>query len=117
MDVLHGVDFKKGCYIGQEVVSRMEHRSTARTRCVPVFFENELAPPEGTDAFAGERLIGMIGSVTTGGRAIARLRLDRVAEAQKSGEHLHAGGLVFRVETRDFMTFTLDDFKESPSHG
>jgi folate-binding protein YgfZ len=117
MDCLHGVDFKKGCYIGQEVVSRMEHRSTARTRCVPVIFKDNVAPPEGTEAFAGERLIGVIGSVASDGHALARLRLDRVAEAQKAGEALHAGGLAFQVETRDFMNFTLNDFIESPSHG
>src|SRR5580658_3312142 len=34
MDQLGGVDFQKGCYVGQEVVSRMEHRGTARTRAV-----------------------------------------------------------------------------------
>ena len=39
MDQLGGVDFKKGCYIGQEVVSRIEHRGTARTRIVPVAYE------------------------------------------------------------------------------
>src|SRR5262249_40549096 len=39
MDQLHGVDFDKGCYVGQEVVSRMEHRASARTRIVPVAYE------------------------------------------------------------------------------
>ena len=36
MDRLHGVDFDKGCFVGQEVVSRMQHRGTARTRVGPV---------------------------------------------------------------------------------
>ena len=36
MDQLHGVDFKKGCFVGQEVVSRMEHRGTVRARVVPI---------------------------------------------------------------------------------
>ena len=117
MDCLNGIDFKKGCYVGQEVVSRMEHRSTARTRCVPVTFIDGDSPLEGTEAFAGERVIGMIGSVASGGHAIARLRLDRVAEAQNSDEKLHADGLAFRVETSEFMNFTLNDFIGSPSHG
>ena len=117
MDCLNGVDFKKGCYVGQEVVSRMEHRSTARTRCVPIIFKDLVSPPEGTEAFAGERMIGVIGSVASDGHAIARLRLDRVTEAQKVGEALHAGGLAFQVETRDFMNFTLNDFIESSSYG
>ena len=117
MDCLNGIDFKKGCYVGQEVVSRMEHRSTARTRCVPITFVDGIAPPEGSDAFAGERLIGIIGSVASGGHALARLRLDRVADAQKAGEALHAGGLAFHVETRDFMTFTINDPNETMTHG
>lgn len=117
MDCLNGVDFKKGCYVGQEVVSRMEHRSTARTRCVPVTFIDGVSSPEGAEAFAGERVIGVIGSVASNGHALARLRLDRVAEAQKAGEALHAGGLAFQVGTRDFIDFTLNDFNESPSHG
>ena len=36
MDQLHGVDFKKGCFVGQEVVSRIEHRGTARIRVIPL---------------------------------------------------------------------------------
>ena len=39
MDQLAGVDFDKGCYVGQEVVSRMEHRGTARSRVVPVAYD------------------------------------------------------------------------------
>ena len=46
MDQLAGVDFDKGCYVGQEVVSRMEHRGTARNRVVPV---------DATAMFAGRR--------------------------------------------------------------
>src|SRR5262249_56835903 len=46
MDQLHGVDFHKGCFVGQEVVSRMEHRGTARTRIVPVAYAG-FAPPAG----------------------------------------------------------------------
>ncbi len=117
MDCLHGVDFKKGCYVGQEVVSRMEHRSTARTRCVPVTFIEGISTPEGCDAFAGDRLIGMIGSGAQNGHALARLRIDRVAEALKSGEALHAGGLVFQVEKREFMNFKINDLSETSSHG
>ena len=44
MDRLHGVDFDKGCYVGQEVVSRMQHRGTARTRTVRITLDG--APPE-----------------------------------------------------------------------
>jgi len=76
MDQLSGVDFDKGCFIGQEVVSRMQHRGTARTRVVPVRIEG-IAPPPGTDVRVGERQVGSMGS-SSGDRGLALLRLDRV---------------------------------------
>ncbi len=112
MDCLHGVDFKKGCYVGQEIVSRMEHRGTARTRIAPVRFLEGVSPMEGTEALAGERVIGSIGSVAPGGQALALLRLDRVAEALSDGVALMAGGLVFQVERRDFMSFDVPGTKQ-----
>jgi folate-binding protein YgfZ len=89
MDQLGGVDFTKGCYVGQEVVSRMEHRGTARTRAVPVRYQGA-APRPGTPVTAGDRAIGTMGSAADG-RALASLRLDRVAEAMTRGEPLMAG--------------------------
>src|SRR6202007_1792868 len=65
MDRLHGVDFDKGCYVGQEVVSRMQHRGTARTRIVAVEFD-EPAPSAGVDIIAGDKLIGTMGSSAEG---------------------------------------------------
>ena len=53
MDQLGGVDFDKGCFVGQEVVSRIEHRGTARTRVVPVAFDGP--PPEAGVAGDGGR--------------------------------------------------------------
>ena len=61
-DQLNGVDFNKGCYVGQEVVSRMEHRGTARKRIVPVEGEAPLPAP-GTSIEAGGVPIGTLGSV------------------------------------------------------
>ena len=90
MDQLGGVDFTKGCYIGQEVVSRMEHRGTARTRAVPVRYDGA-APQAGAQVTAGDRQIGTIGS-SAAGRAVALLRLDRAADAIAQNEILSAGG-------------------------
>ena len=45
MDQLAGVDFDKGCYVGQEVVSRIEHRGSARSRVVPVALTSSRPPP------------------------------------------------------------------------
>ena len=71
MDQLGGVDFEKGCFVGQEVVSRMEHRGTARTRVVPVAFDGP--PPEaGVAVTAGATTLGMMGSGSGAHRPRAR---------------------------------------------
>lgn len=78
MDLLGGVDFKKGCYIGQEVVSRMQHRGTARRRPVIVSGLPDGAAA-GTPVMAGEREAGTIGQVVDS-KAVAIVRLDRIAD-------------------------------------
>ena len=89
MDQLGGIDFGKGCYVGQEVVSRMQHRGTARTRIVPVSIAGP-APAPATPVTAGEKAAGRMGS-HAGSRGLAMLRLDRVAEAMAAGLPLVAG--------------------------
>src|SRR5215467_5781713 len=95
MDQFHGVDFDKGCFVGQEVASRIEHRGTARTRVVPVAFDG-FAPEAGMPVSAGERTVGTLGS-SAQGRGLALLRLDRAAEALAAGERLVAGGVELRL--------------------
>jgi folate-binding protein YgfZ len=95
MDRLHGVDFDKGCYVGQEVVSRMQHRGTARTRSVRVTLE-DFSPEAGTTILAGDKSVGTMGS-TAGGHGIALVRTDRVADALDAGLTLSAGGLAIRL--------------------
>ena len=95
MDQLGGVDFDKGCYVGQEVVSRMEHRGTARTRAVPVRYDGA-APAAGAAITAGDRPIGTMGSAN-GGRGVALIRLDRAAEAIADGSALAAAGVPLRL--------------------
>ena len=94
MDQLSGVDFDKGCYVGQEVVSRMEHRGTARTRVVPVAFDGP-SPEAGVSVRAGGSTLGMMGSGTIG-RGLAALRLDRVADAMANATPMIAGGITIR---------------------
>ncbi len=81
LDQLGGVSFAKGCYVGQEVVSRMEHRGTARSRILPVRFDGD-SPVKGTEIMAGGKVIGTLLSAA-GNDALALLRLDRLAEAKE----------------------------------
>src|SRR5580704_17503826 len=105
MDQLGGVDFDKGCYIGQELVSRMQHRGTARTRAVPVRYDGAAALA-GAAIMAGERQLGTIGSAAAG-RAVALLRLDRVTEAMSRGEPLTAGGTPIHLVKPDWAHFAF----------
>jgi folate-binding protein YgfZ len=91
MDQFAGVDFAKGCYIGQEVVSRVEHRSSARNRLVPIAYD-EFAPSSGLPVTAGDKQVGVLGS-TAKGRGLALLRLDRVADALAAGTPLLCGNI------------------------
>jgi len=95
MDRLHGVDFDKGCYIGQEVVSRMEHRGTARTRTVRVTVDG-FRPEPGVDVMAGDRAVGKMGSAADG-KGLAVLRIDKVGEALKASSSLSAGGIALAL--------------------
>jgi folate-binding protein YgfZ len=101
MDQLQGVDFNKGCYVGQEVVSRIEHRARARTRIVPVAYD-EFAPEVGIPVTAGDKQVGTMGSAAAG-RGLALLRLDRVAEALAAGATLSSGGIALRIVKPDWM--------------
>lgn len=105
MDQLHGVDFAKGCFVGQEVVSRMEHRGSARTRIVPVTYQGS-APAPGAAVTAGDRSIGTFGS-SANGRALAMLRLDRAADALAAGQALLAGAATLHIVKPDWARFTL----------
>ena len=79
LDQLGGVSFKKGCYVGQEVVSRMEHRGTARNRILPVDLDGD-APARGAEIRSGDKQIGSLLS-SAGSTALALIRLDRLADA------------------------------------
>jgi hypothetical protein len=103
MDQLNGVDFDKGCYVGQEVVSRMEHRGSARNRVVPVAYDG-FAPDPGGSVTAGEKQVGTFGS-RHDGRAVALLRLDRVADALNAGTPLVAGSATLRLVKPEWARF------------
>ncbi|MEA2899563.1 MAG: tRNA-modifying protein YgfZ [Bradyrhizobium sp.] len=99
MDRLHGVDFDKGCYVGQEVVSRMQHRGTARTRTVRLILQD--SPPEaGVAIVAGDKPVGTMGS-SAGGMGLGLLRIDRATDALDAGTPLTAGGIAVRLAEPD----------------
>lgn len=77
MDHLGGIDFKKGCYVGQEVVSRMQHRGTARRR--PVIVSSIADGARGDSLVAGGKTVGTLGAVLDG-QAVAIARIDRIKD-------------------------------------
>jgi tRNA-modifying protein YgfZ len=100
MDLLGGVDFKKGCYIGQEVVSRMEHRGTARRRPVIV---SGIVDGSGTAVTAGGRESGSVGKVVDG-KAVAIVRLDRF-----DGGEVTVGGTPVTIALPPWATYRLGE--------
>jgi|GEM_PF-27836 len=95
LDVMNGVDFKKGCYVGQEVVARVHFRKSARKRILKIRFGGP-APAAGTQVMAGETNVGQIGS-TAGEEGLAALRLDRLEEARAAGAVIKAGDAIVDV--------------------
>lgn len=90
-----GVSFRKGCYVGQEVVSRLQHRSTARRRLVIVSGEAPL-PASGSEITIGGKTIGALGTVA-GERGLAIVRIDKAGEAMAVGEPILAGDVPVSV--------------------
>ena len=89
MDQLNGVDFEKGCYVGQEVVSRVEHRASARSRVVPIAYD-EFAPSAGLPITAGDKQVGTLGSTAKGrGLALVAPRPNRGCACRR---HAAGGG-------------------------
>ncbi|SDO16166.1 hypothetical protein SAMN05216360_115169 [Methylobacterium phyllostachyos] len=107
MDQLGGIDFKKGCYVGQEVVSRMQHRGTARTRILAATYP-EGAPAPGTEITASGKVLGTTGSVA-GSHGLALVRIDRLGDALAAGGTPLAGEYPVRLERPSYANFTMPD--------
>lgn len=103
MDDLNGVDFTKGCFVGQEVVSRMKHRGTARRRVIRVTADAPLPAP-GTPILADGRPAGTLGTVA-GSQGLALVRLDRVKAARDAGLPVTAEGVALTPELPAFARF------------
>ncbi|NQX79884.1 MAG: folate-binding protein YgfZ [Hyphomicrobiaceae bacterium] len=103
-DQLGSIDFNKGCFVGQEVVSRMQHRMIARKRIVPVCGDKPLI----SDSIIkiGDVKIGTIGS-TIDNRGLALVRLDQAHEAKAKGINLMAGKAILNFERRSWLKLDL----------
>lgn len=104
-DFLGGVDFKKGCYVGQEVVSRMEHRGTARKRIVVM--QSEGGPlTSGANIHCDDDSLGTAGSVS-GTMGLAMVRLDRVQQALASGATIYCGSEPVKLTSPAYANFEI----------
>jgi folate-binding protein YgfZ len=83
-DLLNGIDFKKGCFVGQETTSRMKRRGAIRSRMLPIVFQGP-PPKPGTEILAGSLRAGEVLSGMRG-RAMALVRLDRAMDAELTAD-------------------------------
>lgn len=100
-DLLDGIDFAKGCYVGQEVVSRMKHRGTARRRPVIV---SGIEGEAGQAVMANGREAGTVGQVVDG-KAVAIVRLDRITDPAA----VTVGGRPVHIELPAWANYRLGD--------
>lgn len=87
---LNGIDFRKGCYVGQEIAARMKHKTELKKGLVQVAIEG--TAPVGTEVMSAEKSAGTL-YTQSGDRALAHLRFDRAtAEMRANGATLRRTG-------------------------
>lgn len=96
-DELRGVDFDKGCYMGQELTARTKYRGLIKKRLLPVDFDGA-APEPGTPVLAGEAEAGEMRSGGEGA-GLAVIRLEHL----RAGTPLTCGGKALRVRVPDWV--------------
>ncbi len=102
-DLFHGADFDKGCFVGQEVVARMQHKTVVRKRVVRVASTVDL-PSDQCDVTMAGVTIGRLGS-GAGQQGLALIRLDRAVEAIDKGEPITAGGATLALDTETIAAY------------
>ena len=100
-DALNGVSYKKGCFVGQEVTSRMKRKGEARRRALIAEFDGP-APEKGSPVTAGDSTLGEILSGAEG-RALALIRMDRWAKAKAGGADATCGERPVRLLVPDYL--------------
>ena len=106
-EALHGVDFDKGCFVGQELTARTKYRALVRKRLLPVQIDGPLPDPD-TPLMAGEREVGNMRSARND-RGLALVRLDRLAEAGGMAQGLRAGAATVALELPAWADFELPE--------
>lgn len=109
LDCLGGLDFAKGCYVGQEVVSRMQHRGIARKRLLHVEGAEALpaaASPAEVSITTGGKTVGTLGQVS-GNKGLALVRLDRIADALEEGQVIEVMGIGLKFSVPSYANFSI----------
>lgn len=99
---LSGVSFSKGCFIGQEVIARMKHKTELRKRVLPVSVDDDVLVV-GADIRAGSAKAGTILS-SSGNKGLALVRLEEWQEAREANVSLEADGALVSVSVPDWLT-------------
>lgn len=100
-DALCGVSYKKGCFVGQEVTSRMKRKGEVRKRTARLVFDGD-APPKGAPVTAGGSTLGEVMSGRAGA-ALALIRLDRLAAARETDASVEAAGKPVEIILPDYL--------------
>ena len=113
-DELDGVDWRKGCYMGQEVTARMRYRGLVKKRLLPLRLAEGGTPPAlGTPVMAGEVEVGVSCS-SCDGYALALLRLDRWRSAEEQDQPLQIGQCTAAVEKPDWLHLPDEAGSQTP---
>lgn len=100
-EALNGVDFKKGCYIGQELTARTKYRGLVKKQLYRVIAKDAAVPSPGTVLSLDGQEVGVMLS-GLGSEGLALLRLDAVKKMQSDGKKLDAAGIALSVERPDY---------------
>ncbi|WP_375669477.1 YgfZ/GcvT domain-containing protein, partial [Bartonella sp. MR168JLCBS] len=105
-DQISGLSFNKGCYIGQEIVSRMHHRHTARRRVLIVKSQHELTSKSTVEA--GTKVLGHLGTCAAN-EALALMRIDHVKDAMNNNITFTVENTPVTISIAENMNFTFPE--------